>query len=276
MKYIFFDIDGTLLSHTEGIIESTAKALKMAKENGHKIFINTGRSLAEVGDSFDRFDFDGFVCAAGSYIKIGSEVIYDKQIEFEDVKKVTEQLKELGIEYGLEGSQFTYFTERVYKGYRERIYKALDGILDLEPSGFEPYHYMIQPQNVRLTEEYFQNPTPINKLLIYSKSREANEDLARRIGDDYFLIIYDTFAELIINGNNKATGIDRVMDYYGADLKDSVSLGDSLNDLDMIKEAGIGIAMGNASEPVKQIADIVSPDIHDDGLFKVLKELEII
>lgn len=276
MKYIFFDIDGTLLSHTKGIIESTAKALTMAKEKGHKIFINTGRSLAEVGNSFDRFDFDGVVCAAGSYIKIGSEVIYDKQIEFEDVKKVTEQLHELGIEYGLEGSQFTYFTERVYKGYRERIYKAIDGILDLEPSGYEPYHFMIQPKNVRLTEEYFESPTPINKLLIYSESKEANEDLARKIGDEYFLIIYDTFAELIINGNNKATGIDRVIDYYGADLKDSVALGDSLNDLDMIKEAGIGIAMGNASEPVKKIADVISPDIHDDGLYKVLEDLEII
>lgn len=276
MKYIFFDIDGTLLSHSKGILSSTAKALEEAKAKGHKIFINTGRSLAEVGDSFDKFGFDGLVCAAGSYIVIGDDVIHNQVISYEDVKFICEILGDLGIEYGLEGVEYTYFTDDVFKGYRQRVYKAIDDILGYEPSGYEPYHYMIQPQHVRKVSEYWQEPTTISKLLIYSESRDVNEELARRLKEDYFLIIYDTFAELINKGNNKATGIEKVMKYYGADKEDSISIGDSLNDLDMLKDAGLGIAMGNASDTVKAQADMVTEDILDDGLYKALKKIGVI
>lgn len=276
MKYIFFDIDGTLLDSAKGIPNSTVEALDKARANGHKLFINTGRSYAELGTGFEKFNFDGFVCAAGSYIKIGDEIIFDKKIPSQKVDEIVEILKELGIEYGLEGLEFTYFTEPVYKGFRQRVYKALEGILDLEPNGYEPYHYMLQPAFVRREEDYYQNPTEIQNFLIYSKDKKTNEELAKRIPEEYFLIIYDTFAELINKGINKATGIDRVLEYYGADIKDSIAIGDSFNDLDMLKEAGVGIAMGNANDIVKSYADLVAPHILDDGIYKVLEELKII
>lgn len=276
MKYIFFDIDGTLLESSRGIIESTVTALEKARANGHKLFINTGRSYAELGTGFDKFAFDGLVCAAGSYIKIGDEVIFDKIIPHENVEKLVSILKDLNIEYGLEGVEFTYFTEPVYQGFRKRVYKAIEGILEAKQNGYEPYHYMLQPAYVRKVEDYLEKPTPIHKLLVYSLDVDSNKELERRLPDDYFLIIYDTFAELINKGINKATGIKKVMDYYGADMKDSIAIGDSLNDLDMLEKAGIGIAMGNANETVKSYADIIAPDILDDGIYKVLEDLDII
>ncbi len=276
MKYIFFDIDGTLLDNDKGIIPSTVEALEKARANGHKLFINTGRSYAELGTGFEKFKFDGLVCAAGSYIKIGEEVIFDKFIPEDEVEKLIEILEALGINYGLEGIEYTYFTEPVYQGFRERVYKAIEGILDTQPNGYEPYHFMLQPAFVRKVEDYHEDKTVIQKLLIYSNDIESNKELSRRIPDQYYLIIYNTFAELINKGINKATGIDRVLEYYGADIKDSIAIGDSLNDLNMLEEAGIGIAMGNAPDEVKSYADIIAPDIKDDGIYKVLKELEII
>ncbi len=276
MKYIFFDIDGTLLEHSRGILESTVQALEKARANGHKIFINTGRSYAELGTGFKKFDFDGYVCAAGSYIKIGDEVIFDKEIPEEEVKKLVKTLKSLGVEYALEGVDFTYFTEPIYKGFRERVYKAIEGILDMKPNGYEPYHFMLQPAFVRKEEDYIENPTPIHKLLVYSLNVETNVKLSKLLPKEYYLINYGTFAELINNGINKATGIRQVLDHFGGKIEDSIAIGDSMNDLEMLKEAGIGIAMGNANDIVKAHADVVAPHILEDGIYRVLEELKII
>ncbi|NLW52207.1 MAG: Cof-type HAD-IIB family hydrolase [Tissierellia bacterium] len=273
MKYIFFDIDGTLISYEKGISESTLNALKKLKENGHKIFLNTGRSLAEVGKGFDRLGFDGFVCAAGSYVKIGDKVIYQRTIDSDSIDKLVELLTSLKIGFGLEGEEFTYFSKEVYQGYRLRVYEALEKITKEEKREYEPYHFMIQPAFVRKMEDYYENRTNINKLLIYSGSRDQNELLLSKLPSKYHLIIYDTFAELLNAGINKATGIREVIKYYGASMEDTIALGDSLNDLDMIKEANIGIAMGNSSDEVKAVADVVASHIHEDGLYKILKEL---
>ncbi len=276
MKYIFFDIDGTLLDKEEGIADSTVKALALAKDKGNKIFINTGRSFAELGTSFRKFNFDGFVCAAGSYIKIADDLIFDKEIDRKEVLNLTDLLDELRINYGLEGESFTYFTDPIYEGYRERIYEAIEGVLDYEPSGYEPYHYAIQPAYVRKIKDYLEAPTKINKFLLYANEAKDLDRLEARLPEDFELIKYDNFAELINKGINKATGIDAVMTYFGADLADSIAIGDSLNDLEMLRHAGIGIAMGNSVKEVKDAADLVTDHIQEDGIYKALEKLDLI
>lgn len=276
MKYIFFDIDGTLLDKEKGIANSTVKALALAKKKGNKIFINTGRSLAELGTSFRKFNFDGFVCAAGSYIKIADDLIFDKEIDRKEVLNIIGLLDELRINFGLEGESFTYFTDPVYAGYRERIYEAIKGVLDYEPNGYEPYHYAIQPAYVRKIKDYLEAPTKINKFLLYAKDSKDLDRLERCLPESFDLIKYGTFAELINKGINKATGIDLVIDYYEADIKDSVAIGDSLNDLDMLRHAGIGVAMGNSVKEVKEAADFVTDHIQEDGIYKAMEKLDLI
>ena len=77
--------------------------------------------------------------------------------------------------------------------------------------------------------------------------------------------------EILVKGISKASGIDRVLEYFGADLKDTVALGDSTNDLPMIEHAGLGIAMGNASDQVKEIADYTTTAVDEDGLYNAFK-----
>ena len=76
-KILFFDIDETLLSHrTLEIPESAKKSIKKAKENGHLVFINTGRTISVVNREIKELDFDGYICGCGSYIEVNGEVIY--------------------------------------------------------------------------------------------------------------------------------------------------------------------------------------------------------
>ena len=74
-------------------------------------------------------------------------------------------------------------------------------------------------------------------------------------------------ADVIENGYSKAEGLKRLCEYYGVDLKDTYAFGDSMNDYEILVEAGTGIAMGNAREELKAAADYVTTAIGDDGIW---------
>ena len=81
------------------------------------------------------------------------------------------------------------------------------------------------------------------------------------------------FAEGLENGTDKATGIDAVIRHYGIDLADTMASGDRGNDISMIRHAGTGVAMGNASEMVKASADIVTSSVDDNGVAEILNRI---
>lgn len=277
MKYIFFDIDGTLFSHSEGISQSTVEALRMAKENGHKIFINTGRSLAELGESFAQFNFDGYVLAAGSHIIIEGKTIFEQTIDHDKVLELLDYLESHKVGLGIEGEKFTYFSDDAFEGYRKKVYEVIDQVLETEPSPYEPYNYMIHPKYVRRVSDFLEHPTKVYKMLIYGTSVEENMVIKGKLPEGFDLLVYqNSFCELINASTNKATGIEEVVKYYGASMEDTIAIGDSLNDLDMIKAAGLGVAMGNSSQPVKDAADYITDDVKEDGIYNCLKKYGII
>lgn len=277
MKYLFFDIDGTLFSHKEGISQSTVEALRKAKENGHKIFINTGRSIAELGASFAQFGFDGYVLAAGSHVIVEGKTIFEQTIEHAKVLELLEYLQGHKVGIGIEAQDFTYFSDEVFAGYREKVYQVIERVLQTDPHPYEPYHYMIHPSYVRKISDFLENPSKVYKMLIYGSSVEENMEIKKRLPDGFDLLVYEnSFCELINKNTNKATGIGEVIKYYEASMDDTLAMGESLNDLDMIKASGIGIAMGNASDPVKEAADYVTDDVKKNGVYNSLKKYGII
>ena len=81
------------------------------------------------------------------------------------------------------------------------------------------------------------------------------------------------FADCIAKGTNKATGIDEICKYYGIDISETMAFGDGGNDIAMLKHAGVGVAMGNASDEVKACADMVTDSVDDDGIAKILNQM---
>ena len=81
---------------------------------------------------------------------------------------------------------------------------------------------------------------------------------------------------LCINGINKATGMERYLKAAGIAREDSIAVGDGPNDLQMMEYAGIGIAMGNAREEVKERADMVTSSIDDDGIYRAFETLGLL
>lgn len=87
---------------------------------------------------------------------------------------------------------------------------------------------------------------------------------------------YPTFVDLTAKGNTKAHGIRVMAEYCGVAMKDTVAFGDGGNDIPMLIEAGIGVAMGNASGNVKNVADYVTTSVDEDGIQNALIGLGII
>lgn len=87
---------------------------------------------------------------------------------------------------------------------------------------------------------------------------------------------YPTFADIIASGVDKGVGIDQFCNYHGFSLEETMAFGDGGNDLEMLRHAAIGIAMGNADDDVKQAADYVTNDVDDEGVFKALQHFGLV
>lgn len=274
MKYLFFDIDGTLLSHSEGISQSTIEALNLAKEKGHKIFICTGRSYAEIPKKiYEIADFDGVIAAAGGYIKYEGEVIFNKLMPEHLIDNMVYFFNKLDLSYVLEGVDKIYsHKDGIYRW--DKIEKELKEILDETNYEHAAYYYRL-PKMLEV-EEYFKDRREISKSTVYAKDESQLIELAKYIDNDFNFINYGVAAEVVAKGINKFTGIQEVLKYANADIKDTYSFGDSLNDYDMIENANTGVAMGNASEEVKAIADYVTTSVENDGIMNALKHFELI
>lgn len=119
------------------------------------------------------------------------------------------------------------------------------------------------------------------KISIFTKNKESCEKLFQRIPESLVGFMYknnhlDLYnGEISIKGITKATGLKQITNYLNIPIEDTIAIGDSLNDLDILQEAGLSICMGNGADECKKIADFVTKDISDDGLAYALKHFNL-
>lgn len=272
-KYVFLDIDGTLFSPQLGKIpDSAMEAVKQARANGSKVFLCTGRSLAGC-NKYLTMDVDGFVFAAGAMVYADHQRIYDRPLSKEDEQLIKHIAHEEGMGYAAEGQAGGYCDPFAYE-VLGRYFGGLDAAENVQQqkiseNGFYP--------------EYYEHPDEkIYKVCTYVLHGRDFDTLRKRLPEEYNLTVtvrdpdFDDCAEITAASITKATGIQRVLDYYGAAKEDSIGIGDSENDIPMIEYCGLGIAMGNAMEAVKKKADWVTTPILEDGILNAFKYAGVI
>ncbi|MCD7923516.1 MAG: Cof-type HAD-IIB family hydrolase [Bacteroides sp.] len=258
-KAIFFDIDGTLVSFkTHRIPASTREALKGLHNKGIKIFIATGRPWCLI-DNLDGLEFDGYITVNGSYcFTADHQDIYKSCIPQEDIKRLINYHQTNPTPF-----VFVYDNEMFVTSVNDRV-QAVSDLIEIPVPRVAPIEEAFGKE-VLQTMGYFtaeeEKETDIfNKVLTHCEPMRW----------------YPLFADIIARGNSKSTGIDKVLDYYGIDLKETMAFGDGGNDVPMLKHVATGVAMGNAEEHVKAVADYVTTSVDEDGVANALKHFRLI
>lgn len=269
-KVVFLDIDGTMVCFDGVIPESAKRAIRMAKDNGHKMVICTGRSYFQIYPELLALGFDGVVCGAGVCVKSKNKEIFHAFISEEQKKK--------SFDY-LEQNQFLF----CYQGTGGLVInkRSMDGISDMFLDAGMSEEQLKQLQgNLTVREDiwnhpelekiiYYKAPYPIEvvheQMLPYFDAVKLSLD-----GADEFC------GEVGINGIHKATGMQKYLEYIGVPQEDTIAIGDGPNDLQMMEYAATAVAMGNAVQDVKDRADYVTWDVDKDGIYHAFEHLGLI
>ncbi|MCK9471459.1 MAG: Cof-type HAD-IIB family hydrolase [Bacilli bacterium] len=254
-KLFLFDIDGTLFDNDQKKVhDSTKQALIELRKTAH-VGIATGRAefmLYSIADLLDLFD--DFVLINGQYIKSNGSVVYKNTIDPDELDLLCKKMDELDIAYGFQGS-----SDEAISKIDERVLESFDKLgLDLPPLD---------------KDYYFKNE-------VYQAWAFSNKDQVEILKQQssYFQFIkwLDVGYDILPKSANKGNGVKKLADYLGIDMKDVIVFGDGDNDFEMIKNAGLGIAMGNATKKVKEVADFVTTSVGDDGISYALKHFGFI
>ncbi len=268
-KAIFLDIDGTIYSSFGVIPDSAKEAIRKARENGHSLFLNTGRSMGEIPEDIFALGFDGIVGSSGAYVEVNKELIFNQHID----KEVLDKLYDFLFEHGI---AFTSETNTKIFGTRENINKEIEVF-----TKFAKEHLNIQEQDtgnlsifaqlLTITDDIY-NVEGVNKVIFYD-SPFSLEELRFFLGKE-LMVIASTIGfmegisgEIYSKHINKATGMEQVINCLHILREDTVAFGDAGNDLEMLQFAGIGVAMGNGTKEAKKAADYITKDVKENGLY---------
>lgn len=262
IKAAFFDIDGTLTSFTTHVVpQSTIDALRTLQSNGVKIFICTGRPPAQMNVVLDTIpvDFDGIVGFNGQYCIDDSGFLEKHTLDATDVATIVRWLDEHEDIVACIGEEdYVYFNHS--NDQMRRTWASLGKTA--------PDVFFDDPRVRTAKHETFQMSPYI--------SRDQEAELLSLLTNTRGVRWHPDFVDLIPADGGKDRGIQRFLDHYGWSKEQAISFGDGGNDVDMLRFTGIGVAMGNATEEPKAVADYITDDVDHNGIWNALKHFDII
>lgn len=252
-KYVFLDIDGTLLCGWD-LPDSALDALRRAKENEHELVLCTGRSLYEIFPFLlEAFDFDGIVSSSGSRVERGGQSICHYFAPTE-VRELVEYFAERSIPFTVMTAKMTYSAgDELDRMIAER---SDDQIIDKANGATQ--RMSGQVEEVEQIDYYCDD--------------EQTRSVMETFGGRFHVVP----GEITPKGVSKASGIREYVELCGASVADTFAFGDSANDITMVEFAGVGVAMGNACEALKAVADHVTDRVDLDGLAKAFAKFGLI
>jgi len=238
IKLLALDMDGTLLNGKGEISGENARWIRRAADAGITVVLATGRGFVSAAPYAEQLGLKTpMVLVNGGEVRASPDRIVSRTpLETRQVKALRETALRLGIWY------WGYGTEAAYN--RDRWPEDEDGVVWL-------------------------------KFGFYSEDEAALAEAAaaaREIGPFEMTNSHPNNIELNPPGVSKASGLRRVCEMLGIGMDETAACGDSLNDIAMLREAGLGVAMGNAQEPVKRVSDAVTLTNDEDGVAHMIRK----
>ncbi|AMC92951.1 haloacid dehalogenase [Erysipelothrix larvae] len=260
IKLAIFDIDDTLIERGEILIKPSAyQAIKTLEEKGVQVMIATGRAYYFIQDDvFQRVKPDYVVTINGSCVfnKERDHIVYITPTR-QDVEAIIQICRQHNI--GVAGKMLDEM----------HVYHGLETFLTSYLKGSPKEHILLDYQDAELGDEI-----PMGLFLMGDET--FIETLRPVYPELKFAKAYRDAYDIYSVNAGKIKGIETVLGKLSLTWDEVIAFGDAENDQDMLRHAAIGVAMGNATDTLKEIADYVTTDIDDHGIYNALKHLNLI
>ncbi|HEM4191529.1 HAD family hydrolase [Streptococcus suis] len=277
-KIIFLDVDGTLVDYHNRIPESAIRAIRQARENGHLVYVCTGRSRAEMQPELWEIGLDGMIGGNGSYVEHQGQVIMHQLLSEEDSRAIVDWLHERGLEFYLESNNGLFASENFRERAREtlRIYSMNKGKTAEEVATQEVEDVM---HGMIFDGQLYRND--LNKVSFVLDSYQDHLDSKQAFPQ----LVANTwggrgesalFGDLGVKDIDKAHAISVLLDHLGASQADTIAFGDAKIDISMLDYCAVGVAMGNGGAEILAMADMITDDVEEEGLYNAFEKLGLL
>ena len=257
-KLIAVDIDGTLLNSKSQLTERTVKAVKSLVDKGVYFVLSTGRPYQGITKFIDALGLKNmpYILYNGAMVMVGGEVVYSLTIPEKTAAMVADE------GHKRNSTQICWADNQLYAEAdteKVRFYKSISGV--------EP---VILPDLSALAEK------GITKFVWYDDKESTAKyftELTALMGDK--INVHPSrvdFLEFVNKNCSKAVAMQILMDKFGLEKCETVAVGDGFNDLPMLEYAGLGVAMGNADQKVKDKCGYVTSSCDEDGLAEFIEK----
>lgn len=246
IKIAFFDVDGTLLNiGSKEMSDKTAYTLKELRRNHVLLCMATGRGYLSV-PHFEGIDFDVFLTFNGSYVKAGEKIIFKNPLEQDDKNRIIENLKNMNRAIAISNEHFI-------------VTNGTDPDLE-QYFAFGSETMKIAPDFDDLCDEDIYQ-------IMCSCRKEEHEQILQGTKKTQITSWWDKAVDIIPLACGKGNAVNAVLAYYGFSKEEAIAFGDGKNDIEMLEAVGMGVAMKNAKDEVKQRADAICKSVEEDGVY---------
>ena len=257
MKYIFFDIDGTLVAsrgNEHYIPESTKQTIKKLKENGHVVGVASGRSMTQLEDVVKELELDYVVSDGGNGVMYKGEILHVSPLDKDITQAFSNELLEKKI-------PFAYMTT-THINEVNASRKMLN------------YNEIFECENIGIVIDDRFDYTKHDAYKIFFSIRQGEEHLIETIDAKKIMRYFPDW--LAYEPDDKYKGVKEIVELDCGNTDDVIFFGDGHNDIEIFKKVKTSIAMGNAVKELKDIASFVTKDVDDDGILYACEYLKLI
>lgn len=274
MKYkmVCIDMDGTLLGKRRQISDKSKEVIKKAHDKGVEIVVTTGRIYNNAAYFSHLLGVESPVIAANGAIvreKHTDRVIYESPIPMDDCIRLIEILYKNKMQFHFYTNDMIYSNNKFVE-LGTKIYMT-------KQIGYESLKikYDIIKDIEKWKILFKENCTNITKCIVFAVSSQKLANFKDKVSEIESIVCFGSGShslEINYKDASKGEAVKQLAKHYGFKREEIMCIGDNENDVSMIEYAGLGIAMENAIDKVKEIADYITDDNKNDGVAKALEK----
>lgn len=278
VKLLAFDMDGTLLRDDKTVEPATAQAIRKAMDQGIHIAIASGRDKNGVRFVYEPLGLDK---GENFLALVNGQIIYDfrnKEYDLDDVLSPEDGLKIQAIcaRYGIEGIFCCGYDFYSYLSGMNRLKKNIRSALTGKPADYGLKEGGENRNFINLDLKPYIFTQDINKVCLIKTPeffRDNMENLRRDLKDYDLLMVGPNWIEIMPKGIGKQSALKKIAEKLGFTMNEVMAFGDAENDVEMLRQAGIGVAMGNGMDIVKEAANITTLSNMENGIGLAIEAL---